>query len=99
MTYGPLLNAASQVIFEGVPTYPDAGRPWQITDKYKVTVLYTAPTAIRSLMSFGDSFVMKYRRDSLRILGTVGEPINVEAWRWYHDVSSPLARLLTQSRV
>lgn len=87
MTYGPLLNAASQVLFEGVPTYPDAGRPWAITDKYRVTILYTAPTAIRSLMSFGDAFVTRYSRASLRILGTVGEPINPEAWRWYHDVS------------
>lgn len=87
VTYGPLLNAASQVIFEGVPTYPDAGRPWDITDKYKVTILYTAPTAIRSLMSFGNDLVTKYSRKSLRILGSVGEPINPEAWRWYHDVS------------
>ena len=86
VTYGPLLNGASQVIFEGVPTYPDAGRPWAITDKYNVSILYTAPTAIRSLMSFGNDYVTKYSRKSLRILGSVGEPINPEAWTWYHDV-------------
>ncbi|CAL5229885.1 g13299 [Coccomyxa viridis] len=86
VAYGPMVNGATQVLFEGVPTYPDAGRAWDIVDKYKVTLLYTAPTAIRALQSFGDSFVTKYSRKSLRILGTVGEPINPEAWKWYHEV-------------
>lgn len=154
MTAGPMVNGATQVLFEGVPTYPDAGRAWDIVDKYKVrcsssasseslhcqrgchcmprredcsmsglarhllelrkawlamrafqrlsrlqerlrlirkwilqvTLLYTAPTAIRALQSFGDSYVTKYSRKSLRILGTVGEPINPEAWKWYHEV-------------
>lgn len=76
------------MIFEGVPTYPDAGRLWDITDKYSITQLYTAPTAIRTLMSFGNDFVTKYSRKSLRILGTVGEPINPEAWKWYHEVTA-----------
>lgn len=83
-----MIDAATQVIFEGVPTYPDAGRAWAITDKYKVTLLYTAPTAIRALMSKGNAFVTAYSRQSLRILGTVGEPINPEAWRWYYEVCS-----------
>jgi len=86
VTYGPMLNLASQVIFEGVPTYPDAGRLWEIVQRYKVSQLYTAPTAIRSLKSFGDSYVTQYDRSSLRILGTVGEPINPDAWRWYFGV-------------
>ncbi|KAL0052720.1 hypothetical protein WJX82_006664 [Trebouxia sp. C0006] len=86
VTYGPMLLGMTQVIFEGVPTYPDASRAWAITDKYKVSVLYTAPTAIRSLMAKGDGPVTKHKRSSLRILGTVGEPINPEAWRWYYEV-------------
>jgi acetyl-CoA synthetase len=86
VTYGPLLIGATQVVFEGVPTYPDAGRCWQVVDKYRVSQFYTAPTAIRSLMRAGDSYVTSYKRDSLRVLGSVGEPINPEAWRWYHDV-------------
>ncbi|KAI3436087.1 hypothetical protein D9Q98_002145 [Chlorella vulgaris] len=86
MTYGPLLNRATQVVFEGVPTYPDAGRCWQIVDKYQVKQFYTAPTAIRSLMRSGAEWVTKYDRSSLRVLGSVGEPINPEAWRWYHEV-------------
>eukprot|EP00997_Jenningsia_sp_PLL12_P008709 NODE_551_length_1621_cov_45.982824_g455_i0.p1 GENE.NODE_551_length_1621_cov_45.982824_g455_i0~~NODE_551_length_1621_cov_45.982824_g455_i0.p1 ORF type:complete len:377 (+),score=67.68 NODE_551_length_1621_cov_45.982824_g455_i0:390-1520(+) len=84
--FGPLLNFATSVFFEGIPTCPDAGRCWQICEKYKVNIFYTAPTAIRALMKFGDDFVTKYDRSSLRILGTVGEPINVEAWNWYHNV-------------
>ncbi|HAD20857.1 MAG TPA: acetyl-coenzyme A synthetase, partial [Opitutae bacterium] len=84
IVYGPLLNGATQVFFEGVPTYPDAARFWQVVDKHKVTQFYTAPTAIRALMQQGDSFVEGTSRDSLRLLGTVGEPINPEAWRWYH---------------
>ena len=83
LTYGPLLNGATTLVFEGVPTFPDAGRCWEIVDKYNVTQFYTAPTALRSLMRFGDDFVKKYKRTSLRILGTVGEPINPEAWLWY----------------
>ncbi|KAK9811421.1 hypothetical protein WJX72_003702 [[Myrmecia] bisecta] len=86
VTYGPMLNGATQVIFEGIPTYPDAGRAWDLVDKYKITVLYTAPTAIRSLIQKGDSFVTKYSRKSLRLLGSVGEPINPEAWKWYYEV-------------
>lgn len=86
ITYGPMFHGATQVIFEGVPTYPDAGRCWDICDKYGVTQFYTAPTAIRSLMSQGPDIVKKYSRKSLRILGTVGEPINPEAWRWYSEV-------------
>src|SRR5690606_19769781 len=83
---GPLINGATQVLFEGVPTYPDAGRFWEVVDRHGVTVFYTAPTAIRALMAQGDDFVTRTNRSSLRILGTVGEPINPEAWRWYHDV-------------
>ncbi|KAL8576516.1 Acetyl-coenzyme A synthetase, cytoplasmic [Nucella lapillus] len=84
--YGPMANGATSIIFEGVPFYPDAGRFWAIVEKYKVTKFYTAPTAIRSLMKFGDDYVKKYDRSSLRVLGTVGEPINPEAWLWYHRV-------------
>jgi acetyl-CoA synthetase len=72
-------------MFEGVPTFPDAGRFWHIVDKFKITVFYTAPTAIRALMAKGDDWVMKYKLDSLRILGSVGEPINPEAWMWYYE--------------
>ncbi len=81
-----MLAGAQQVLFEGVPTYPDAGRCWEVVDKYKVTLFYTAPTAIRTLMACGDAFVSKHSRSTLRILGTVGEPINPEAWRWYYEV-------------
>ena len=84
IVYGPFANAATQVIFEGVPTYPDASRIWQIVDKYKVNILYTAPTLIRSLMKEGTDYVLKTSRQSLRLLGSVGEPINPEAWLWYH---------------
>ena len=84
IVYGPLLAGATSVMFEGVPTFPDAGRFWQVIDKYKVNVFYTAPTAIRALEAAGLGFVTPYRLDSLRVLGSVGEPINVEAWEWYH---------------
>ena len=83
MVYGPLLNGATVLMFEGVPTYPDAGRFWQVIDKHKVSIFYTAPTAIRSLMQLGLEYVTPYKLDSLRVLGTVGEPINEEAWHWY----------------
>lgn len=86
IVYGPLLNAATQVFFEGTPTYPDASRFWDVVDRHKVSQFYTAPTAIRALMSRGDEFVTRTSRSSLRLLGTVGEPINPEAWRWYHEV-------------
>ncbi|MEM6476842.1 MAG: acetate--CoA ligase [Pseudomonadota bacterium] len=86
VTYGPLLNGATQVIFEGVPNYPDHGRFWDVVDKHSVNILYTAPTAIRALMREGDEFVTSRDRSSIRLLGTVGEPINPEAWRWYFDV-------------
>tara|TARA_A100000171_G_C2131521_1_gene147082 strand:- start:668 stop:2542 length:1875 start_codon:yes stop_codon:yes gene_type:complete len=86
VVYGPLANGATSVIYEGVPNYPDYGRFWDIIDTHQVNLFYTAPTAIRSLMKHGDAFVTKYNRSSLRILGSVGEPINVEAWQWYYDV-------------
>ena len=85
IVYGPLANGATSLMFEGVPTYPDAGRFWQICDKFGVTVFYTAPTAIRALMRLGKEWPAKYKLDSLRILGTVGEPINPEAWMWYYE--------------
>ena len=84
--YGPLCNGAISLMFEGVPTYPDASRFWQVCDKHQVNIFYTAPTAIRALMSFGDDWVTKTSRSSIRVLGTVGEPINPEAWQWYHRV-------------
>ncbi len=84
IVYGPLLAGATTMMFEGVPTWPDAGRFWQIVDKYGVNIFYTAPTAIRALMGCGDEFVEPYTLDSLKVLGTVGEPINEEAWQWYH---------------
>uniref|UniRef100_A0A7S0USI9 acetate--CoA ligase n=2 Tax=Polytomella parva TaxID=51329 RepID=A0A7S0USI9_9CHLO len=86
VTYGPLLLGATQVIFEGMPTYPDAGRCWEIVDKYKVSIFYTAPTAIRALNAKGDAYVTKHSRASLRLLGSVGEPINPEAWKWFYGV-------------
>ena len=86
IVYGPLANAATTVMFEGVPTYPDCSRFWQVVDKYKVRSFYTAPTAIRALMAQGDDFVTSTSRSSLEILGTVGEPINPEAWEWYYHV-------------
>ena len=84
--YGPLANGAQTLMFEGVPTYPDVSRFWQVVEKHKVTIFYTAPTAIRALMREGAEPVKKYDRSSLRLLGSVGEPINPEAWLWYHDV-------------
>ena len=84
IVYGPLANGATTLMFEGIPTYPDASRFWQVIDKHQVNTFYTAPTAIRSLMGAGDEFVEKTDRSSLRILGTVGEPINPEAWEWYY---------------
>ncbi|XP_042470398.1 acetyl-coenzyme A synthetase, chloroplastic/glyoxysomal-like [Zingiber officinale] len=86
VTYGPLLNSATIVVFEGAPNYPDAGRCWNIVDKYKVTIFYTAPTLVRSLMREGDAYVTRYQRKSLRVLGSVGEPINPSAWRWFYNV-------------
>ena len=86
IVYGPLANGATEVIFEGLPNYPDASRFWQVIDKHKVTIFYTAPTAIRALMREGAAPVKKTSRASLRLLGTVGEPINPEAWRWYYEV-------------
>ncbi|NBC23619.1 MAG: acetate--CoA ligase [Gammaproteobacteria bacterium] len=84
--YGPLANGAITLMFEGVPTYPDAARCWQVVDKHAVNIFYTAPTALRSLMGQGDEFVTGTARKSLQLLGTVGEPINPEAWEWYHRV-------------
>jgi acetyl-CoA synthetase len=84
--YGPLANGATTVMFESMPTYPDPGRYWRMVDDLGITIFYTAPTALRAIAQAGDDFVKRYRRSSLRILGTVGEPINPETWRWYHDV-------------
>ncbi len=84
--YGPLANGATTLVFEGIPTYPDAGRFWQVCDKHQVNVFYTAPTAIRALMSVGDAPVEKADLSSLRLLGTVGEPINPEAWHWFYEM-------------
>ena len=83
--YGPLSSGATSLMFEGIPTWPDAGRFWEIIDKHKVNILYTAPTAIRSLMAYGKEIPGKYRLDSINTLGTVGEPINEEAWHWYDE--------------
>ena len=86
IVYGPLLNGATQVFFEGTPTYPDPSRIWQVVDRHQVNIVYTAPTAIRSLMREGKEYVERTSRKSIRVLGSVGEPINPEAWMWYHDV-------------
>lgn len=86
IVYGPLANGATTLMFEGVPNWPDASRMWQVVDRHQVEILYTAPTALRALMAEGDGYVAKTSRKSLRLLGSVGEPINPEAWRWYHDV-------------
>ena len=86
IVYGPLANGATTLVFEGVPTYPDSSRFWQVIDKHKVNIFYTAPTAIRALMCEGEGPVKRTSRESLRLLGSVGEPINPEAWLWYHNV-------------
>jgi acetyl-CoA synthetase len=86
VVYGPLLNGSTTFMFESTPMYPDAGRYWDMVERHKITQFYTAPTAIRSLMRYGESFPKKYDLSSLKILGSVGEPINPEAWRWYYEV-------------
>ena len=86
IVYGPLSNGATTVVFEGLPTYPDAGRFWDVCDKHNINIFYTAPTALRALMREGDAFVKRSSRKSLKLLGTVGEPINPEAWMWYYKV-------------
>jgi acetyl-CoA synthetase len=86
IVYGPLANGGTTIIFEGIPNYPDASRFWQVVDKHKVDIFYTAPTAIRSLMGVGDDYVKRTSRKSLKLLGSVGEPINPEAWEWYYHV-------------
>ena len=86
VVYGPLANGATTVLFESIPTYPDAGRYWDMVERLKITQFYTAPTAIRAIARMGDSFVQKYDRSSLRVLGSVGEPINPESWNWYYNV-------------
>ena len=86
IVYGPLANGATTLMYEGVPNWPTASRIWEVVDRHQVATLYTAPTALRALMKEGDAFVTRTSRKSLRLLGTVGEPINPEAWRWYHDV-------------
>lgn len=84
--YGPLANGSTSLMFEGIPNHPDAGRYWEIIEKFRVTVFYTAPTVIRSLVRFGKHYPEKYDLSSLRLLGTVGEPINPEAWMWYYQI-------------
>jgi acetyl-CoA synthetase len=86
IVYGPLANGATTLIFEGVPNYPTSSRFWEVVDKHQVEIFYTAPTALRALMREGDDAVTRTSRKSLRLLGTVGEPINPEAWLWYHRV-------------
>ncbi|XP_071834957.1 acetyl-coenzyme A synthetase 2-like, mitochondrial isoform X3 [Apostichopus japonicus] len=86
VVYGPLCNGATSILFESVPTYPDPGRYWEMVERFKVNQIYLAPTALRLLLKSGDTFVKKYDRSSLRTLGCVGEPLNHEAWEWYHDV-------------
>ena len=86
IVYGPLANGATTVMFEGVPTYPDGGRCWEVINKHQINTFFTAPTAIRALQALGDDLVTKHSRKSLRIIGSVGEPINPEAWEWYHRV-------------
>ena len=86
IVYGPLANGATTLMFESIPTYPDAGRYWDVVERHKVTIFYTAPTAIRALAACGDEFVTRHDLSSLRVLGTVGEPINPDAWEWYHRV-------------
>ena len=86
IVYGPLANGATTLMFEGIPNYPSMSRFWEVIDKYKVNIFYTAPTAIRSLMAAGEEPVKRTSRASLRLLGSVGEPINPEAWEWYHRV-------------
>ena len=86
MIYGPLINASTLIMYEGAPNYPYPSRWWQMVEKYGVTILYTSPTAIRGLMRFGDRWSARYDLSSLRLLGSVGEPINPEAWRWYYEV-------------
>ena len=86
IVYGPLANGATTLMYEGVPNWPDASRIWQVVDRHRVEIIFTAPTALRALMKDGDGFVAKTSRASLKLLGTVGEPINPEAWRWYHEV-------------
>ena len=86
IVYGPLCNGASTLMFESLPTYPDAGRYWDLVDRHKVTIFYTAPTAIRALAAAGEDFVKRHNRSTLRVLGTVGEPINPEAWEWYYTI-------------
>jgi len=85
IVYGPLANGATTLVFEGVPNYPDFGRFWQVVEKHKVNIFYTAPTAIRALLREGDAWVKKHDRSTLRVLGSVGEPINEEAWLWYYE--------------
>ncbi len=86
IVYGPLSNGATSLMFESIPTYPDAGRYWDMVERHGITIFYTAPTAIRALAAKGDEYVSRHDRSTLRVLGTVGEPINPEAWRWYHSV-------------
>ena len=85
ITYGPMLNGVTQVMYEGAPNFPDFSRFWQIVEEYGVTIFYTAPTAIRAFIKAGDDLVEKHDLSSLRLLGTVGEPINPEAWMWYYN--------------
>ena len=88
VVYGPLANGATSVIFEGVPTFPSPARIWQEVDRHNISILYTAPTLIRSLIKSGDEYLSEATRESLRVLGSVGEPINAEAWNWFVDVAA-----------
>lgn len=97
IVYGPLLNGATTFMFEGTPMHPDAGRYWDMVERHKITQFYTAPTAIRALMKFGSEPVKKYNRNSLRVLGSVGEPINPEAWRWYYEVVGDSKRTIVDT--
>ena len=91
IVYGPLANGTTTVMYEGTPDFPDRGRFWEIIDKYGVNIFYTAPTAIRTFMRWGKELPAKYKLSSLRLIGTVGEPINPEAWIWYHETHRPRA--------
>ena len=95
VVYGPLANRATSVMFEGIPTYPDVSRFWNIVDKHQVNIFYTAPTAIRSLTVHDDSFVTDTSRKSLKVLGSAGEPINPETWKWFYSVVGKRSLLIS----
>ena len=102
IVYGPLANGATVVMYEGAPNWPEPDRFWRIIEEYRITILYTAPTAIRAFIRWGDEWVAKHDLSSLRLLGTVGEPINPEAWMWYHKTigrrAMPYCRYVVANR-